>query len=290
MIAQQAINGLMLGSIYVLVAVAFTLAIGILNFLNFSIPGTFMVGGMGAWWIVTAGWHWSLAVTLPLLAAALISYGVYRLSYRPSEGGDPELPLVSSLGFLVLMENLAIIGLGSDQQAFPSFIGDFNLRFGPLVIGAAQMICLAVSLGTVVGLYTFLRFSNAGRRIRAIAEDRGTALLLGVDVAGIVPRLFAFSAVFSALGGILFAVGYLQVSPFMGEVVGFKGVSAMIVGGMGSVWGAVAGGLLIGMAEVFSIQILGSDFVNLSVYGLLLLILLVRPEGLLGRPAAREKL
>ena len=290
MIAQQVINGLMLGGIYVLIAVAFTLAIGVLNFLNFSIPGTFMIGGMLSWAMLKVGWHWTFAFGAALLAAAFVGLLVYWLTYRPARNSDPEVPLVSSLGFLVLVENIAIIYLGSDQQSFPQVIADFNMRVGPVVIGGAQLISLVVSLGVVFGLSIFLKKSNAGRRIRAIAENRDTAALLGVNVGRLVPQLFVFNALFTALGGILFAISYLQVSPFMGENLGFKGVSAMIIGGMGSIWGAIIGGLLIGLVEVLSIQSLGSDFVNICVYGLLLVLLIVRPEGLLGKPAARDKL
>ncbi|MEW6641783.1 MAG: branched-chain amino acid ABC transporter permease [Pseudomonadota bacterium] len=290
MIAQQLINGVMLGAIYVLVGVSFTLAIGILNFLNFSIPGLFMVGGMVTWVMLKGGWHWSLAAGAALFAAALIALLVERLSYRRSRASDPEVPLVSSLGFLVLLENLALVTVGSDQQAFPSLIADFNIRIGDLVIGTAQIISLVVALSLVVWLSVMLHKTNLGRQIRSIAENRETSILLGIDVDRIIPQIFVFSALFTALGGILFALNYLQVSPFMGEGVGFKGIAAMIIGGMGSVWGAVLGGLLIGLAEVLSIRFLGADMVNIAVYGLLLALLIVRPQGLFGRPPAREKL
>lgn len=290
MIAQQLINGVMLGAIYVLVAVAFTLAIGILNFMNFSIPGLFMVGGMVSWVLLRDGWHWSLACGAALLAAGVIALLVERLSYRRSRAGDMEVPLVSSLGFLVLLESLALVTIGSDQQAFPPLIGDFNWRFGGLVIGAAQVISLVISIALVAGLSLMLNRTSLGRQIRSIAESRETAVLLGIDVDRIIPQVFVFSAVFTALGGILFSLNYLQVSPVMGEGVGFKGIAAMVLGGMGSVWGAVLGGLLIGLAEVLSIRFLGADMVNIAVYGLLLLLLILRPQGLFGKPPSWEKL
>ncbi|MDB5558693.1 MAG: branched-chain amino acid transporter permease [Enterovirga sp.] len=290
MIAQQLVNGTMLGAIYVLVAVAFTLAIGVLNFLNFSIPGLFMVGGMGTWILMRLGWHWSVAIGGALLAAALIALCVERLAYRRSQKSDPEVPLVSSLGFLVLLENLVLATVGSDQQPFPALVPDFNLRIGGLVIGAAQIISLVIAVCLVVWLSIMLRKTSLGRQIRGVAENRDTAILLGVDVGRLVPQLFVFSALFTALGGVLFALNYLQVSAFMGEGIGFKGIAAMIIGGMGSVWGAVLGGLLIGLTEVLSISYIGADFVNITVYGLLLVLLILRPQGLLGRAAAREKL
>jgi branched-chain amino acid transport system permease protein len=290
MILQQVINGVMLGAIYVLVGVSFTLAFGILNFLNFSIPGLFMVGGMVTCVLLKGGWHWSLAMGGALFAAALIALMVERLSYRRSRNSDPEVPLVSSLGFLVLLENLALVTVGSDQQAFPALVADFNIRIGELVIGTAQIISLAVALLLVIWLSVVLHRTSLGRQIRSIAESRDTAVLLGIDVDRLIPKVFVFSALFTALSGILFALNYLQVSPFMGEGVGFKGIAAMIIGGMGSVWGAVIGGLLIGLAEVMSIRFFGADMVNIAVYGSLLVLLILRPQGLFGRPPAREKL
>jgi branched-chain amino acid transport system permease protein len=290
LIAQQIVNGVMLGAIYVLVAVAFTLAIGILNFMNFSIPGLFMVGGVATWFLIHGGTPWWIAVPVALLVAAAISLAVEQLSYRRSGEGDVEVPLVSSLGFLVLLQSFVLATVGSDQQAFPAVVGDLNLRFGGLVVGSAQVVSLVISIVLVTALSLVLKRTSFGRQIRSIAESRETAMLLGIDIGAIIPRVFVLSAVIAALGGVLFAVNYLQVSPFMGEGVGFKGVAAMIVGGMGSVWGAVIGGLLIGVVEVLSIRLFGADTVDISVYGLLLVLLVLRPQGLLGRPPAREKL
>jgi len=152
------------------------------------------------------------------------------------------------------------------------------------------VLSLAISMVLVIGLSVALRRTGFGRQIRSIAESRETATLLGIDVGAVIPRVFVISAVTAALGGVLFALNYLQVSPFMGENVGFKAVAAMIVGGMGSVWGAVLGGLLIGVAEVLSIRLFGADTVDIAVYGLLLVLLVARPQGLLGKPPAREKL
>lgn len=290
MLAQQIVNGLMLGAIYMLMAVAFTLAIGVLNFLNFSLPGLFMLGGMLAYGFFKLGFPIIFAFAAALAAAALVSLLVERFAYRPMQGGDPEVPLVSSLGFLVLLENLMLIYFGSDQQAFPALMPDMNLRFGGLVIGIAQLGSLALSVLLVLWLSWFLSSTSTGRCIRTVAENRDTAVLMGIDTGRLVPLLFIASALLAAVAGLLFAVNYQQVSPFMGEGVGFKGVAAMIVGGMGSIWGAVLGGLLIGLAEVLSITFIGADVVNITVYGLLLVILIVRPQGLIGRPATREKL
>lgn len=145
----------MLGAIYVLIAVSFTLAIGVLNFLNFSIPGLFMVGGAGTWVLLRYELHWSVAVAGALLVAALVSLSVERLSYRRSRSSNSEVPLVSSLGFLVVLENTALILVGSDQQAFPAVMPDFNIRLGVLVVGGAQTISLVTVIGMVAWLFHF---------------------------------------------------------------------------------------------------------------------------------------
>jgi len=290
MLTQQIINGLMLGGIYVLVAVAFTLAIGVLNFLNFSIPGLFMLGGMLTWGLLKLGLPLPIAVLLALTGAAVVSLVVQNLAYDRTPSDEPELPLVSSLGFLVLMENLIVIAWGSDQQSFPSLLPDFNWRPNGLIIGGGQLSGFIVALGLAIWLSWFLRKTNAGRQLRAIAESRETSDILGIDIKRLVPMVFVFVGIFTALGGIIFATTYLQVSAAMGEGVGFKGVAAMVLGGMGSIKGAILGGLLIGLTEILSNYSLGADYVDMMVYGLLLLFLVFRPQGIFGKPVGREKL
>ena len=290
MLSQQIVNGVMLGSVYVLVAVAFTISIGILDFLNFSIPGLFMLGGVFSWLLIEAGLPWALAIVLALMAVAATSLVIERFTYRWMKGSDPEVPLVSSLGFLILFENLMLIYAGSDQQAFPRIFPDLNLRMMGLVLGVPQLISLTLAVGLVALIHRMLKTTRIGRQVRAIAENPETAYILGIDVDRIVAIVFLISGVLAALAGVLFAFNYLQVSPFMGEEVGLKGISAMIVGGMGNVWGAVIGGLLIGLTEVLSISFLGADFVDITVYGLLLVLLILRPQGLTGRATRRENL
>src|SRR5205807_1465590 len=174
----------MLGSIYAMVAVALTLSIGVLRFLNFSIPGLFMIGGMAMWALVRAGMPWPLAAGAALIAGAVGSLVVERFTWRWMRSAQDFVPLVSSMAFL---------------------------------------------------------------------------LLFGVDLNHIVPVVFVIGGLFAAFAGLIFALNYRQVHPFMGEVVGLKGISAMIVGGMGNVWGSIAGGLIIGLVEVMSIGYFGAD-------------------------------
>jgi branched-chain amino acid transport system permease protein len=283
------VNGLMLGSIYAMVAVALTLCIGVLRFLNFSIPGLFMIGGMTAWASLRSGLPWWLAIGAALVAGAFASLVVERFTWRWMRRAQDFMPLVSSMAFLLLFEHLAVIYWGSELRTVPALFADADWRIAGLVISLPQLAGLFASIALIWALTLILARTRLGRGLRTIAEDSDTALLLGVDINRIVPVLFLISGLFAALAGVVFALNYRQVQPFMGEMVGLKGISAMIVGGMGSVWGAIAGGLIIGLVEVMSIGYLGTDFVDIAVYGLLLLILFVRPTGLFAAAFAGQR-
>jgi branched-chain amino acid transport system permease protein len=280
MIGQQFINGLMLGSVYTMVAVALTLSIGVLNFLNFSIPGLFMIGGMTFWALTRAGVPWPLAIIATLAIAAALSLIVERFTWRWLRGTEPFVPLVSSMAFLIMFEHLAVVIWGSETRPLPTLFPGVDWRIGGYIVSVPQIIGLGLSLTSILGLALVLRRTRLGRGLRTIAEDSDMAALLGVEVKQLVPVVFVLAGLFAAIAGALFAIDYRQVHPFIGEAVGLKGISAMIVGGMGNVWGAIVGGLIIGLAEVFSVGYIGANFVDISVFGLLLLILMVRPTGL----------
>jgi branched-chain amino acid transport system permease protein len=290
MLEQQLVNGLVLGSVYALVAVAFTLAIGVLNFLNFSIPGLFMVAGMATWFFLKAGIPWPLAALLAIASGGLLSILVERFTYRLMSRSAHFVPLVTSMAFLILFENLVLIAWGSDLQRVELPFQSVSWRLGAVVIAVPQLIGLACAIAAVACLDAVLKRTRVGRGLRTIAEDPETAVMLGVPVARVVPVVFIVGGLFTALSGFLFAVNYQQASPFMGEEVALKGISAMVVGGMGNIWGAILGGLLIGVVETFSIQWFGARAVDIAVYGLLLAILFVRPTGLLGGVIRQQRM
>lgn len=290
MLEQQIVNGLMLGSVYALVAVAFTLAIGVLNFLNFSLPGLFMVAGMLTWYLLRAHIAWPLAALLAVASGGLLSLVIERFTYRLMARSAHFVPLVTSMAFLILFENLVLIAWGSDLQRVPVPFESVSWRVGSTVIAVPQLVGLVCALAAVACLDQVLKRTRVGRGIRTIAEDAETAALLGVPVGRVVPVVFLIGGLFTALGGFLFALNYQQASPFMGEEVALKGISAMVVGGMGNIWGAILGGLLIGVVETFSITWFGARAVDIGVYGLLLAILFIRPTGLLGGVVRQQRM
>jgi branched-chain amino acid transport system permease protein len=287
LILQQLISGLMIGGIYVMVAVAFTLTIGMLNFLNFTIPALFMLAGMVAWGLTTAGIHWALALIGGVATATLASLVVERFTYRYmrvryGDATEHALPLVSSLGFLIVFENLVLIILGSDPQRFPTPFTSADLHIGPLIIGIPQLVSLFLSLAIVWGLSLMLKRSRTGRALRSIAENPDAATLMGVNVNYIVPIVFIITGLMSGLAGMLFTLNYADVNAYMGDNVATKAIAGMVIGGLGNIWGAIAGGLIVGLTEVMAIHFFGADIVKIPIWGLLLLILVVKPTGLFG--------
>ena len=298
LLIQQIVNGLMLGSVYVTVAVAFTLTIGILNFLNFTIPTLFMLAGMVGWSLSTwglpfglsAGLPWPVALAGGILVSVLVSLIVERTTFRylKTRYGDSTehaIPLVSSLGFLLILENLVRIEHGSDAQRFEGPSADLTMQLAGIHIRMPQLVSLAVVVALVLGLVWMLNRSRVGRMLRAIAENPDAAGILGIETRKVVPIVFSLTGLLCGLAGALFAVNYGEVSPQMGEDIGSKAIAGMVVGGLGSLWGAVAGGIVIGLIEMLTIHWAGADTVQATVWGALLLTLLIRPQGLFGHNA-----
>jgi branched-chain amino acid transport system permease protein len=298
LLIQQMVNGLMLGSVYVTVAVAFTLTIGILNFLNFTIPTLFMLAGMMGWSFATYGMPFGLTGPLPwplalaggvavaIMASLVVERFTFRyLKTRYGDSTEHAIPLVSSLGFLLILENLVRIGHGSDAQRFIGPSSDITVTIGGIFIRAPQLASLAAVAALVLWLAWMLRATRTGRALRAMAENPDAAGLLGVDTRKVAPVVFMLTGLLCGLAGALFAVNYGEVSPQMGEDIGAKAIAGMVLGGLGSLWGAVAGGILIGMIEMLTIHYFGADSVQAVVWGMLLLTLLARPQGLFGHHA-----
>jgi len=292
--AQQLINGLMLGGILAFVAVAFTLTIGMLNFLNFTIPALFMLAAMVTWALSSGGAH-TLALGLPWYAAAAIGVAVavlcslvierftYRyLKTRYGDATEHALPLVSSLGFLIIFEHAVITVWGAEPQRLELPFTDTDLHVAGLIVGIPHLASLALAIGLALALSLALKHSRIGRALRAIAENPGAATLMGVEVSRVVPVVFVVSGVLCALAGILYGFSYRTVTPYIGDVVATDAIAGMVLGGLGNVWGAIVGGLLVGLIKVFAISQFGSEIEKIPVWGLLLVILIMRPTGIFG--------
>jgi branched-chain amino acid transport system permease protein len=288
LIVQQIISGIALGGLYALVALSFTFVIGVVNFLNFSIPGVFMLSGMATWALISV-YHvpWPITIVAAIALAIAASLLVERFTYRYmrarfGDASEHGTPLVSSIGFLILFGGLMAIAFGGDAQSVATPWPDPNLRTAGLVISIPNLVSLGVALASVAGLTYLLNHTNLGRGLRALAENPGTAELLGIDVAKIVPAVFVISGIFAGFAGVLFALNYEQASPHMGDDVTSAAIAAMVIGGLGNVWGAIFGGIAIGLLQVLSTYFVGAKFIKVIVWGALLLLLVFRPQGLFG--------
>ena len=221
-------------------------------------------------------------IAVTVVASLIVERFTFRyLKTRHGDATEHAIPLVSSLGFLLIFEHLVLIAMGSEAQRFAvPFKADLHL-FG-LVIGLPQLASLGLAVAVVAVLTFILKSTKTGRALRTIAESPDTASLLGVDVTRVVPVVFILTGLLAGVAGALFTVNYGDVSPFMGDHVGTKAIAAMVLGGIGSIWGAIAGGLLVGLTETLSIHFLGGDSVQMTVWGLLLAVIILRPQGLFG--------
>jgi branched-chain amino acid transport system permease protein len=204
-----------------------------------------MIGGMLTWALVRDAVPWPLAAGAALLMAAVASLVVELFTWRWMRKADEFVPLVSSMAFLILFENLAVAYWGSDLQSLPQLFAGADWRVAGLVISVPQVAGLILSIVLIAGLSLILRKTRLGRALRTIAEDADTALLLGIPIHRIVPAVFLISGIFAALSGVLFAVNYRQVHPFLCVALCLKGIFARFVGCMVNVWCAIAGGLII---------------------------------------------
>jgi branched-chain amino acid transport system permease protein len=291
---QQIVNGLMLGGILAFVALGFTLTIGVLNFLNFTIPALFMLAAMTMWALSAEGrhpfgfgWHWLAAAAVGILVGVAASLLVERFTYpfmkvKYGDATEHALPLVSSLGFLMMFEHLVITLWGTEPQRLELHFAQTDLRAAGLVIGIPQLASLCLALVLVALLSMMLARTRVGRALRAIAENPDAATLMGIEVNRIVPLVFLLTGVLSALAGILYSVSYRTVSPYVGDSVAADAIAGMVLGGLGNAWGAVVGGLLVGMVKVLAISWFGAEIEKIPVWGLLLAILVFRPTGLFG--------
>ncbi|MDO6785562.1 high-affinity branched-chain amino acid ABC transporter permease LivH [Neptunomonas phycophila] len=298
---QQIINGLTIGSTYALIAIGYTMVYGIIGMINFAHGEIYMIGSYISF-IVIAGLLGMGLVGLPIiLLVALIvaviiasTYGwtVERVAYRPLRGSNRLIPLISAIGMSIFLQNYVVLAQGSRDVALPPQItggwtfGDpsvFEVSFSYM-----QMIIWTVTVISMTGLTLFISRSRMGRACRACSEDIGMTNLLGIDTNRIIALTFIIGAALAAIAGLLLGLYYGVVNPFVGFMAGLKAFTAAVLGGIGSIPGAMLGGLILGVTEALTSAYFPSEYKDVVSFGLLVLILLFRPSGLLGKPEVEK--
>ncbi len=282
MLLQQLVNGLMLGASYALIGVAFALILGVFDMLNIAIGEVFMLGAFFGLTLVKLGLPFVPALLVAMLLAGLVNLVIERFAFRPLRGTPPVIPLLSSIGFSMLLQDTATNIWGSERTQFPPSVRVLSFQVGPILLSSVQIVILATAVALMVVLHLLVQRTKIGRGMRAVAESPETASILGVDAGRVIVATFFVSGALAGAAGMLVGLTFSVVSPFIGIEIGLKGVAAMVVGGAGNIQGAMLAGPLLGIAEVLSVGYLGAAYRDVVVYGLLILILVVRPAGLLG--------
>lgn len=287
MILQQLVNGIMLGGTYSLLALGYTLIFGILRLLHLAHGEVFMVGALiGLNLVLLGGVNIYAALLGGLVGAAIVGVLVERVAIRPlhREGQPLPLlaPLISTLGVGLILQDLAVKYYGGRQVRFPETIEIVTYHLGPVVVTSVQMVIILTSLLLMVALNLFLRGNLMGKAMRAVAENARTASLLGININRVILVTFAIASGLAGAAGVLVGLAYGAISPFMGVEIGLKGFAIIVIGGLGSIVGAMVAGLAIGLVEVLSVGYLASSYRDAFTFGFMVLVLLLRPQGLFG--------
>jgi len=288
---QQILNGVFVGSIYALFAVGYTLVFGVLDILNLAHAAVFMLSAFAALALVDAGLSIWIALPLGVFAGGVIGIILERLAFRPLRGrSDSNISgLISSLAMATVFEAIALQIFGPDISRFPQgTFPDRTITIGGASASLLQICIVGISVALMAVLTFLLARTRLGRRIRAVAESPRAARILGVNVDRTIALAFFISSALGGAAGVLFGLAFNSISPDVGRSVELKGLAVIILGGMGSVPGAVIAGFALGLIEVFTVAHIGSSFRDAVSFAVLFIVLIARPRGLLGRAAARE--
>ena len=278
------INGLIIGNIYALLAVGLALIFGVSHLINFAHGSVYAVGAYVGWACFTY-LHLPLALTalVVIIVCAALGVAIERLGLRPLAGAPRIAPLLATIGISLVLDQLVQIVFTPDPRALPSPLPDWRIHVGGGTIGALDILIAATGIGSAAVLFGFLRFTKLGWAVRATAQDRDAARQMGVDTDAVNRTVFAIASALGGLSGLLVGMYFNHIDPAMSFQATLKGVVAQVIGGMGNVPGAIAGSLLLGLTESYGVALFGSSYRNLFSFALLLLILVLRPNGLFAR-------
>lgn len=281
---QQLINGLSLGSIYALLALGYTMVYGIIKLINFAHGEIYMVGAFVGYY-VTNQWKLSLIPTLLISMAICSILGVLIefLAYRPLRKSTRIAALITAIGVSFLIQSLMIYFIGADTRPFPQIIENTNYDVGLFTISKIQLMILTTSLVLMFLLQVIVKYTKMGKAMRAVSVDADAAQLMGINVNHTISFTFAIGSSLAAAGGVLIGLYYNSIDPMMGVAPGLKAFIAAVFGGIGIIPGAALGGFSIGIIETFVSALGFTAYRDAVVYAILIIVLLVRPAGLLGK-------
>ncbi|MCI5949606.1 MAG: branched-chain amino acid ABC transporter permease [Parolsenella sp.] len=285
------INGLSLGSVYAIIALGYTMVYGIAKMLNFAHGDIIMVGGYICFCAVSyLGLPTGVGVLLSIVGCTVLGIVIERLAYKPLRNAPSLDVLITAIGVSYFLQNSALLIWGSDTKSFPSVVNlpSVSLFDGQLVVSAITIVTVVTGIIVMIGLTMFTGKTRMGKAMRACSEDRGAATLMGINVNSTISLTFAIGSGLAAIAGVLMCSAYPTLIPTTGSLPGIKAFTAAVIGGIGSIPGAFVGGLVLGVIEIFAKAYVGTQLADAIVFGVLIVVLLVRPSGLLGK-TVREK-
>ena len=295
---QQLINGLSLGAIYALIALGYTMVYGVLRFINFAHSDVFMVGAFvgyyaaDKWHFTSGGMLGGCAVMLTAMAVCgALGIIIEKLAYKPLRSRSTLTVLITAIGVSLLIQNVAQnqhIGFGPNPRAFPDIFPVTQLHFGKLTVSSNQVAVLGATLALLAALYFIVQHTRIGTAMRALSFNATAASLVGINNDAVISFTFGLGSALAGAGGILYAMNYPSVDPLMGTLPGMKAFVAAVLGGIGNIPGAALGGVVLGLVETLVVALGGSTYRDAVAFAVLILILLVRPAGLLGKFQAEK--
>ncbi len=285
----QVLNGLQLGSIYALVALGYTMVYGIILLLNFAHGDIIMAGAYISWLVMSKlGLNPAIAVVLSIVGCMLLGVLIDKVAYAPLRDAPRLSILITAIGVSYFLENGSQLLFGADAKVVPPYTSVSNIQVGDLTLSFSAIVTVVVTAVATVVLTFLVQKTKLGKAMRAVSEDMGAARLMGINVNTTISFTFAVGSALAGIGAVLYCMAYTQASPTMGIMLGTKAFVAAVLGGIGSIPGAVIGGLLVGFAEVFVSAIGLSVWQDAVVFLLLIVVLIVKPTGLLGRPMTEK--
>ncbi|MCI8296640.1 MAG: branched-chain amino acid ABC transporter permease [Lachnospiraceae bacterium] len=280
------INGISLGSIYAIIALGYTMVYGIAKMLNFAHGDIIMVGGFTTFTVVsTMGGDPIVGVLAAVAVCTILGVTIERVAYKPLRGASPLAVLITAIGVSYLLQNVALLIFGSNSKQFTSVVEvpALKLAEGQLSISGVTIVTIVSCIVIMIALTTFINRTKMGQAMLAVSEDKGAATLMGIDVNRTIAVTFAIGSALAAIAGVLLCSAYPSLTPYTGSMPGIKAFVAAVFGGIGSIPGAMIGGIVLGVIENLSKAYISSQLSDAIVFSVLIIVLLVRPTGILGK-------
>ncbi|HBK54416.1 branched-chain amino acid ABC transporter permease [Syntrophomonas wolfei] len=287
---EQLLNGLTLGSTYALIALGYTMVYGIVQLINFAHGEIYMFGAFAGLILVSFfGFNLIAAMLAAMLFCMLLGILVERIAYRPLRGKSSRLSaLISAIGVSIFLSTLMALMAGTNTHRYPEVIAHQSYHLGSLDLSLMQILILAVSALLMIGLQFMVQKTRIGKAMRACSQDLDASYLMGINVNRVISFTFAVGSALAAAGGVMVGVYYNAVWPYMGMMAGLKAFAAAVMGGIGSIPGAMIGGLSLGIMEIMGVAYLSSSYKDAIAFGMLILVLLIRPQGLMGQKISKK--